>query len=181
MPIKAFLLLWVLVGLWGCKSPEPILHCQVVVDFSQVPELFDVEIRWDTLALQMDGKPLGPNPPNGHGVLLDPTWVELPIQWESTLFRRSNSKPVEIYRDVASPGAFGRAWPRALSLKGRLASGKEAVVHSILEPITVKFPLRSKETTTVKIELVVVRNLGKQTGSYSLYTKSAYWLEGLSP
>ena len=181
MPIKIISFLWVLLGLWGCRSSEPTLHCQVKVDFSQVPELFDVQIQWDTLALQMEGKPLGPNPPNGHGVLLDPTWIELPIQSAATLFRRSNSKPVDLYRDSVLSAVIGRAWPRSLSLKGRLASGEEVVVHSILEPITVKFPLRSKETTTVEIELVVVRNLGKQKGSYSLYTKSAYWLEGLSP
>ncbi len=184
MILKAIKVPIVVLGfltLLGCPSPDPTLYCRGSVDFSQVPELFEIEIAWNTLAVQMDGKPLGPNPPNGHGVLLDPTWLELPIQENSTLFKRSNSKHHILYRAPVALRSIGRVWAQALSVTGRLASGKEVVVHSILEPITAHFPLRAKQTTTLDIELVVVRNLGKQKGSYSLYTKSAYWLEGLSP
>lgn len=180
MVIRTLGLICAATFIWQCTPGQPTLHCQITVDFSHVPELFDIELEWDTLALQLDGKPLGPNPPNGHGVLLDPTWTELPIALRKTIFKRSDSRPISVYETATEPMQVGRAWPRALTVSGRLASGKEVIVESILEPITVKFPLVQGQKATLHIELVVMRNLGNKKGTYAVYTKRAYWSEGLS-
>tara|TARA_Y100001934_G_C12258353_1_gene728699 strand:+ start:365 stop:913 length:549 start_codon:yes stop_codon:yes gene_type:complete len=181
MDIKRAGALYYLLGLWACIPVEPTLNCLVKVDFSQTPELFRLEVDWDILALQFEDMPLGPNPPNGHGVLLDPTWVELPTRDAMTRFVRSKQEPSTLYFDTVSQMGVGRVWPRALEVRAYLASGKELTIYSILEPITLHFPLRKNSTSTIEIELVVVRNLGDQAGTYSLYTKHAYWSEGLSP
>ena len=164
----------------ACERRQPRLDFRVRVDFSQVPELYGVNIDWDSLALQWDHEPLGPNPPGGHGVLLDSTWVELPTKALSTAFVRSMHRSTLLYQSYVLPGDMARVWPRSLRVEGVLASGRVMPMESILEPISVKFPLHPGETTTVDVVLIPLRNLGARKGTYALYVKSAQWAEGLS-
>ena len=66
----------------------------------------------------------------------------------------------------------------ALRVKTATASGRALPIDSILEPIRVPFPLQAGVTTTLRVELVVIKNLGSLAGTYALYTKAAYWVEG---
>ena len=170
----------VAVLLVGCAVDSSELKLEVRIDFSQVPELYSIDVEWDRLALQRDDEDLGPNPPKGHGVLLDSTWLELPALAPWQRFVRSSDAHQALYDGRVETGGMGRVWPVALSLKAATASGRELPIHSILEPITVKFPLLRGTRTTLRVELMVLRSLGAAAGSYALYTKDAYWSEGAS-
>jgi hypothetical protein len=173
-------LLCLLQSVVACQPRQPLLDFRVRVDFSQVPELYGVNIVWDSLALQWDHEPLGPNPPRGHGVLLDSSWMELPAKVLNTGFVRAMNHSTSLYESAALVGDVGRVWPRSLRVEGVLASGRVVLMESILEPTSVKFPLTPGQKTTVEVVVIPLRNLGERRGTYALYVKSAQWAEGLS-